>query len=127
MILVDSCVWIDFMRGSNSREVNVLSHLLEYGDAYICDIVFMEICIGAPTEALLKKYSQQFAELPFLKLPDMSHIQLAEWGHKLRKNGVKPMIADLMIAGTALFFKVPLLTTDQDFLDYKKYLGLRLF
>lgn len=126
MVLVDTCVWIDFLKGISNPQVQLLEGLLQEGDAHICEIIFAEICFGASHKKQFEKYDGYFSGLPFLALPPAWHREAAKMGFILRKKGYKPFIADLLIALTALFHKTPLLTRDRDFEIYHQELGLLL-
>lgn len=126
MVLVDTSVWIDFLRATEDPKVTYLEALLEEGEAYLCEVTFAEICFGAKNSKQFKKYEQYFSELPFLTLPLAWHRVVAEMGFKLRRNGYKPYLADLTIAYTAIHHKVPLLTHDSDFKPYQELFGLIL-
>lgn len=126
MILVDTCVWIDFLRGRTLPHVQLLEALLEDGDACLCEVTYAEILFGAKDDRQFKKYESKFSQIPFLTLPTHWHRELARLGHKLQRNGHRPFIADLQIALTALTHKAELLTTDKDFAIYQRLFGLML-
>ena len=71
MLLVDTSVWIPFLRGNDSRGVKRLEQLLKNGDAYLCEITFAEICFGARDSAQLRLYEKELRKevLPRLKVP----------------------------------------------------------
>lgn len=126
MHLIDTSVWIDFLRGSPHPKVRYLEGLLDEGEAGLCGVTFAEICFGAKDEAQFKKYHRDFSSLPFLDPPgDWPH-QMARIGYQLREKGRKPFVADLLIALTALHHHVPLLTNDSDFEPYRDLFGLVL-
>jgi predicted nucleic acid-binding protein len=125
-VLIDTCIWIDFLRGSSTDHTKLLEKLLEEGEAYLCGTIFCEICFGAENERQFRLYHQKFSPLPFLEIPPKLHIELARMGFLLRKKGYHPYIADLTIAQTALFHEIPILTNDRDFIPYQKIFGLKL-
>ncbi len=126
MYLIDTSIWIDFLRGSSNKHVTLLETLLEEGDAYLCEITYSEICFGARDDVQHRKYVRFFSELPFLKLPDNWHQQAAQMGYQLRKKGYKPFMGDLLIALAALTHQMPLLTRDNDFKPYQQIFGLSI-
>lgn len=126
MYLIDTSVWIDFLRGTATPRVNLLEGLLDEGDAYLCDITLAEICYGARDDRQLEKYLRYFTPLPFLSLPNGWHIQLAHMGFRLRKHGHAPFTGDLLIALAALTHGASLLTNDADFAPYTTLFGLRV-
>lgn len=54
------------------------------------------------------------------------HQVVGPMGFELRRAGHKPFIADLMIAFTAINNKVPLLSSDTDFIPYAELFKLML-
>lgn len=126
MTLIDTCIWIDFLRGRDLPHVQLLEALLGEGEACLCEVTFAEICFGARDERQFKKYERDFSQIPLLKFPDNWHRELARMGHALQRHGHRPFMADLQIALTALTHDADLLTTDKDFLPYQSLFGLRL-
>lgn len=124
--LVDTSVWIDFLRGKKTPSVQFLETLLEEGEAGICEVVLSELCWGAKDSAQFERYQEYFGELPSFPLPASWSSEAARKGYELRKKGFKPFLADLLIALCALTHKVPLLTTDGDFKPYSSLFGLQI-
>ena len=50
MIVVDSTVWIDFFRGSVTRETTMLRSLMGLGVVLVGDLVLAEVLQGFPDE-----------------------------------------------------------------------------
>lgn len=126
MHLVDTSVWIDFLRGMTNPRVALLEGLLEEGEAYVCEVTFAEICYGARDDRQWQKYRDYFSALPFLSLPPHWYRELAHMGYVLRRKGIRPFTADLLIALTALTHKVPVLTSDPDFQPLCAMFGLKI-
>ena len=126
MHLIDTSVWIDFLRGVSNPRVQLLEGLLEEGEAYLCDITYAEICFGAKDQRQFRKYERIFAELPFLSLPENWHREIARLGYALKSKGHKSYVADLMIGLAALHHRAALLTRDKDFEAYHDLFGLTL-
>lgn len=124
--LVDTSVWIDFLRGQDTPHVRFLEGLLEDGEAGLCEVTYAEICFGAQNENQLKKYTEYFGALPFFMLPAGWHHQAARMGFGIRKNGFKPFMADLLVVLACLANKAILLTRDKDFIPYTRLFGLKI-
>jgi predicted nucleic acid-binding protein len=125
MYLIDTSVWIDFLRATPGDAAKLLEELLDDGSAYLCEVTFAEICFGAKDKRQLKQYEGRFSEMPFLALPEDWHTKAGVMGFELRKSGFMPYLADLMIGLVAIEHKVPLLTTDKDFEPFAKLFGLK--
>lgn len=126
MYLIDTSVWVDFLRGATTPRVHLLEFLLDDGDAALCDITFAEICFGAQDQRQFARYHEYFSALPFLDLPPQWSRELARMGHHVRRNGYRPFVADLMIALVACTHGAPLLTQDRDFRPFAQFFGLQL-
>jgi predicted nucleic acid-binding protein len=126
MYLIDTSVWVDFLRAKPSDSANLLEELLDDGSAYLCEVTFAEICFGARDKRQLKQYEERFSEMPFLALPVDWHAKVGVMGFELRKSGFKPYLADLMIGLVAIEHRMPLLTTDKDFEPFAKLFGLEI-
>ena len=126
MYLIDTSVWVDFLRGKETPKVRFLEALLEEGEAYLCEITYTEICQGAKTRRQFDKYSEYFSRLPFLPLAPEWHKEAARLGFETRAQGFQPFIADLVISLTALSHKATLVTEDKDFNVYRELFGLAL-
>ncbi len=124
MVLVDTCVWIDFLQGRSSPIVQLLETFLADGEACICEVTFAEICFGAKEDRQFRKFSTEFSQIPFLSLPAQWHQQIAQMGYQLKRHGHAPFLADLQIALTAIHHTADLLTTDKDFLPYHTLFGV---
>ena len=124
--LIDTCIWVDYLRNLDKPHVNDFERLLEKGQVFLCETTFSEICFGARDLKQLVEYQSYFGALPFLSTPKDWPLKVGAMGFKLRKAGQMPFLADLLIAYTAIHFDVPLLTRDGDFDIFQKLFGLKL-
>ena len=64
MYLVDTSVWIDFLRGRKVAHVNTLRTLLEGEEAVgIAPIILQEILQGADSDQRFEKWLEYFSDL----------------------------------------------------------------
>lgn len=117
MILVDSSVWIDFIRGGEAPQAESLAHLLAE-DQIVClnSTVLTEVLRGSRSEDELTYVSGAFQGLPFLELQaPRDHIEAARLYRAARASGVTVNgLADLLIAATCIKFGASLLHRDRD-------------
>ena len=115
MVLVDTSVWIDFLRVSNDD----LAQLLERGHVVTHPIIFGELSCG--------NISQRGKLLSYLKnLPyasEASHAETTSFidSHKTFGKGVGYM--DLMILCSAILSAIPLWTLDKKLHRYAELFG----
>ena len=65
MILVDTSVWIDFLRGANTRERRVLHRLIEdEEDIAVTEIILVEILQGIKEEKQYRRVKDSLLAFP---------------------------------------------------------------
>ena len=119
MILVDTSVLIDYLRGKDSQPAQRLADIIDRDIPFgISPAIFLEVLQGAATQKdfdLLKEY---LGSLPFYDLRDIreSAARAAKMDVDLRRKGiaVKSTI-DFLIAQTAIDNDLYLLHNDADF------------
>jgi len=124
MILVDTSVLIDFLKGSETEEVNKLNKILISNIPFgICDFIYMELLQGVKTEREFEKLKKYLDTQTFYKLKNDidSYANAAMIYFKSRQKGItiRSMI-DLLIAQTAIENNLLLLHSDKDYTNIKK-------
>ncbi len=66
MILVDTTVWVDWLRDRDTPATLFLDELLEEGDACLAPVILQELLQGARCESALNLLREQFSGLPIL-------------------------------------------------------------
>ncbi|MDQ6621218.1 MAG: PIN domain-containing protein [Pseudomonadota bacterium] len=119
MILVDTSVWIDFIRGSATEPVARLRTGLDTGVAIaITPLIYQEILQGARDDKAFRDYRAYFAGQRFLHPADpvLSQERAARLYFDCRRAGLTVRSSnDCLIAQVALEHDVPLLHDDRDF------------
>ncbi len=118
-MLVDSSVWIAYLRGDNLTEVALLSKALEQGEpVWLAPPILQEILQGADSPDRFTRWDQVLGELPIVIAPDSREAarNAAHLYARCRWAGVTPRSAnDCLIAVHAIFTNMPLLHRDRDF------------
>ena len=119
MVLVDTSVWIDFLRGSRTPQVGALASLLEGEDIVgTAPIILQEVLQGAETPARFERWRRNFSGLMcYLPLdPIESHVEAARLYASCRRAGRTPRSSnDCLIARIAVEHDLFLLHDDRDF------------
>lgn len=118
MILVDSTVWIDLLRGQRSAPVATLERLLDLGEAAVAPVIVQEVLQGASSPDSLKRLRTHFLALPILEPGPgaATHAEAAALYARCRWAGITPRSPhDCLIAALAIEHRVPLLHDDRDF------------
>lgn len=119
MVLVDTSVWIAFLRGRPSRHVAALTELLDGEDLVgTAPIILQEILQGAESSVAFERLRREFAGVMcYLPLDAIdSHVAAARLFMSCRRAGMTPRSSnDCLIAQIALEHDLYLLADDRDF------------
>ncbi len=97
MILADTSVWIDFLRGKDSARE--LGSLLEMGNVVGVSVVFGELLQGAKTDLELKIIETYFKHVPKINESDlMAQAGKYSYQHNLFSKGVGLLDCALIVA-----------------------------
>lgn len=130
MILVDTSVWIDFLRGVNSKERRLLHALLEDdADLGITGIVLTEVLQGVRQDRDFAAIRDSLLEFPIRDPKGVdTYLNAARIYRQCRKKGktVRKTV-DCLIAAVCLEHGLPLLHKDRDFDRIAACTGLKCF
>jgi hypothetical protein len=116
VVLVDTTVWIDYLRGRVSGKTEGLRSLLEDGDVVCTWVIVQEILQGAAAPQKLEILRAQFMALPQLAQSLETHVNAATLYARCRWQGLTIRSPhDCLIAQVAIEHGVPLLHDDRDF------------
>lgn len=126
-MIVDSSVWIEFFRATNSSAHQTLERLIAGEERIIVpDIVMTELLIGTTDErvaAHLERTLMQFEVEPAAPLEDA--LAAARIHRTCRRNGeTVRSLADCYVAAMAMRLDVPVLHRDRDFEVIARHLPL---
>lgn len=118
-MLVDSSVWIPFLRGDRVVEVEILVQALSRSlPVWLAPPILQEVLQGADRPERFAKWDQILGELPLLVEPNprVAAREAAQLYARCRWQGIKPRSAnDCLIAIHAISNEIPLLHNDRDF------------
>ena len=119
MILVDTSVLIDYLKGTGNSATEKLQELLDRSVPFgINSLIFQEVLQGARDENEFRKLKEYLETLDFYELKNgrTSFEQAAYINFICRRSGVTVRSTiDLLIAQTAIEYGIPLLHNDHDF------------
>ena len=127
MILVDSSVWIDYFRGSNTGQSDKLDSLLGVEPLAIGDLILTEVLQGFTDEAAFDRAQTMLTSLEFVVVggPDVA-LEAARNYRRLRALGITARkTIDTVIATRCIVSGYELLHDDRDFDAFERHLGLR--
>jgi hypothetical protein len=118
VLLVDSPVWIDLLRGRATAAVARLRAVIEAEEAAVAPVIVQEVLQGARDEAAFRKLAVHFMALPMLGAAEplvLAHAAARLYA-RARWQGITPRSPhDCLIAAIAVAERVPLLHDDADF------------
>jgi len=127
MILVDSSVWIDYFRGTQTPQTDKLDTLLGVEPVATGDLVLAEVLQGFRSDRDFNQGRKLLTALPIIELAGKDiAIQAAKNFRALRAQGVTiRKTIDTLVATSCIENDLPLLYSDKDFDPFVKHLGLR--
>lgn len=129
MVLVDTGVWIDFLRGKETPEADAVNSLLEREETIaFAGIILQELMQGCSGEKDAGSIEKHF--LPFIEIfPQRRTYKLAARIHRdCRNRGftIRSSV-DCLIAACAMEQNCPVLHRDRDFAAIEKVCGLKVY
>jgi hypothetical protein len=119
VLLVDTSVWIDHIRGNRTPAMTALDRALaQRADVALTEWIYLEVLQGARSEDALSRLKRYFSPYPVLRpargLDTVA--AAADLYRRCREQGLAPRSAgDCLIAVVAIEHGVPLLHSDRDF------------
>ena len=126
MTVVDSSVWIDFLKGHNSRQVQRLHALLGSEDIVVGDLMLCEILQGLETERAAAEVEALLRNFAIVAMAgEAIAVAAARNYQSLRRRGITiRKTIDLLIGTWCIENGRPLLHNDGDFHPMARHLGL---
>lgn len=119
MVLVDTSVWVDYLRGSATPQVAALKDLLAGEEVVgVAPIIVQEILQGADSDERFEKWRRYFTGLCCYTASDPleTHIAAARLYQRCRRAGKTPRSSnDCLVARIAIEHGLMLLEDDRDF------------
>lgn len=127
MILVDSSVWIDYFRGTQTAQTEKLDDLLRSEPIAVGDLILTEVLQGFGSERDFNEAKRLLTALRIVEIGGQDvAIQAARNFRILRGQGITVRkTIDTLIATRCIESGVSLLYSDRDFDPFVQHLGLR--
>lgn len=129
MILVDTSVWVDFLRGERSAQRETLHRLIEdEEDISITEIIFVEILQGIKKDKDFQTAKDYLLEFPIYRPKGIeTYLKAAQIYRECRKRGkTVSKTVDCIIAAICMENDLTLLHKDSDFDLIEACTGLRV-
>jgi predicted nucleic acid-binding protein len=113
-VVVDSSIWIAFLRGRPAATVEHLSPLLEEDRVLLARPVWVELLAGFPKNRR-SDMAWRFSGLRMLTPDEDTWAFIEDWQQKATANGFSLGVADLLIGALAAQAGASVWTNDSDF------------
>jgi predicted nucleic acid-binding protein len=114
-ILVDTTIWVKFLRGLESGIRDRLSAWIREEKVCINEIIMLEILKGARTDREYHLLRDDFSALQQLTIIPAVWELAGNTSYKLRKRGINVPLTDALIGATAIHYRCPLWHDDKHF------------
>jgi len=114
-ILVDTTIWVNFLRGLDSSLGHRLSAWIREERVCTTEIIILEILKGARSDKEYNLLREDFSALPLLTINQPVWELAGKISYKLRKRGADVPLTDVLIAATAIHYQCRLLHADKHF------------
>jgi len=115
VVVVDSTVWVHFLRTPATAIGHELARLLEAGEAAVVGVVLAEVLQGARDRRQFADLLARLVAQPFLEESKATWVKVAELAFQLRSQGRPAPVADVLIAALAIENGCGVYTLDQHF------------
>ena len=126
MVIVDTTVWIDYLRGTSTAQVTWLEEAMERQRLGLVDLILCEVLQGVRTHAHLEEVRQALSRFAIFTTGGTAlaiaaasnYVALRRQGYTVRKT------IDCLIATFCLMHDHTLLHNDRDFDPFEQFLWL---
>ena len=127
MVIADTSVWVDFLRGAPAPHCDRMALLLDDQTIALCDRVLQEVLQGVSDDREYRMLSARLLALPCFNLGGHALALAAARNYRrMRALGVTPRSAtDVLIATFCIDKGYALLHRDRDFDAFEHLRGLR--
>lgn len=114
-ILVDTTIWVKFLRGSDTGVRDRLSAWIREEKVCTNEIIKLEILKGARSDREYALLLDDFSALELLTITAPVWELAGKTSYKLRKRGVDVPLTDILISATAVHYQCRLWHADKHF------------
>jgi predicted nucleic acid-binding protein len=128
MIVVDTSVWIDYLRGTSTPQSDCLNSLLGNRLIGVGDIILAEVLQGLRRQRDYEATKRELLTFPLVLMGGRENaLAAADYYRYLRSRGLTVRgLVDCLIAAAVIAGDHLLLHSDHDFDHFERHLGLRV-
>ena len=122
-VLIDTSVWIEFLKGKNKDIVDKVKALILANRALLCGVVISELLVGVRKKKERDVLAKALGAIQYVEADKDTWILAGELGEDLSSKGINIPLTDLIIAALALKNDYKVFTSDPHFTHIK---GIKL-
>ena len=128
MVIVDSSVWVDFLKGVTNPETQWLDLRLDHDPIGLTTVILTEVLQGLRDDRDASSVEAELRKFTIIELHDIAlAVEAAAHFRHLRAKGVTVRkTVDLLIATLCIRDEHQLLHCDRDFDPFEQHLGLQV-
>jgi len=123
-VVVDTSVWVEFLRGGKSRNPGIVEDLVRSSQAVTCGIVLAELLAGVRNVDERNQLREALAGLDYVETREQTWRRAGELAAELRSKGRTLPMSDLIVAALAIEHGLSVFTVDSHF---RHIPGVRLY
>ncbi len=127
-VLVDTCIWSQVLR-KKIPNLNLTKQLKDFiydGRVVMIGPIRQELLSGISNTSQFNKLKHTLSSFEDIILKTDHFVKAAEFSNLCRKNGIQGSTTDFLICAVANLEKLSIFTVDSDFINYNKYLKIKL-
>jgi len=128
-IIVDTCIWSEALRRkkiSQSKTVLQLEKLINDSEVIILGCIRQEILSGIKEQLQFNRLKKYLEAFPDKQISTTVYENAAEYFNICRTKGIQGSNTDFLLCACSAEWKIPIFTSDKDFIVYKKVLPITL-
>ncbi len=127
-ILVDTCIWSQVLRKKTPNLIltKQLKDFISDGRVVMIGPIRQELFSGISNPSQFNKLKHTLSFFEDIILKTDHFVEAAEFSNLCRKNGIQGATTDFLICAVANLEKLSIFTVDSDFINYNKYLKIKL-
>lgn len=114
-VVVDTSVWVDFLRGGRGRAAAAVEELVHSARAVTCGIVLAELLAGVKDGVQRDSLQAALAGLDYVEMREETWRTVGELAAGLRRKGRILPMSDVIVAALAIERGLPVFTVDNHF------------
>ena len=115
MVLIDTSIWVEYLRGNNKEIVESVKGLIRMRRVLFCGIVLSELIAGVRTKKSRDTLKETLDALDYAEVSKDTWLLAGEMSGGLKHQGISIPLSDLILASLAIESKSELYTIDKHF------------